>query len=101
MRPRFLLVGMANLSLPMGPVTGPGASLGRAQGQEAESKNMETEKTKPGCGKIDGQQVCKVAIQTNNVEVDDRGYIYIADRAGTGMHILGVTGEAKGLANTP
>ena len=32
--------------------------------------------------------VCKVAIQTNNVEVDDRGYIYAVDRANTGMHIL-------------
>jgi hypothetical protein len=34
------------------------------------------------------------AIQTNNVEVDDRGLIYIADRAGTGMHILKLTGTA-------
>lgn len=34
------------------------------------------------------------AIQTNNVEVDDRGYIYLADRAGTGMHILKLTGAA-------
>ena len=33
-------------------------------------------------------------IQTNNVEVDDRGYIYIADRAGTGMHIIKLTGDA-------
>ena len=35
------------------------------------------------------------AIQTNNPELDDRGYIYIADRAGTGMHILKLTGAAK------
>jgi hypothetical protein len=35
------------------------------------------------------------AIHTNNVELDDRGYIYIADRAGTGMHILKLTGEAR------
>jgi hypothetical protein len=35
------------------------------------------------------------AIQTNNVELDDRGYIYIADRAGTGMHILRLTGAAR------
>ncbi|MFI5090287.1 MAG: LVIVD repeat-containing protein [Terriglobales bacterium] len=34
-------------------------------------------------------------IQTNNVELDDRGYIYIADRAGTGMHILKLTGAAR------
>jgi hypothetical protein len=31
---------------------------------------------------------------TNNVEVDDRGLIYLADRAGTGMHIVKLTGEA-------
>jgi hypothetical protein len=35
------------------------------------------------------------AIQTNNVELDDRGYIYLADRAGTGMHIVRLTGAAK------
>ncbi len=34
------------------------------------------------------------AIQTNNVELDDRGYIYLADRAGTGMHIVKLTGKA-------
>jgi hypothetical protein len=42
---------------------------------------------------------CKIAIQTNNVEVDDRGLIYIVDRAGTGMHILELTGEARKVAN--
>jgi len=31
---------------------------------------------------------CRVAIQSNNVEVDDRGHIYVVDRANTGMHIL-------------
>jgi hypothetical protein len=39
------------------------------------------------------------AIQTNNVEVDDRGYIYIVDRANTGMHILELTGPARSLAD--
>jgi hypothetical protein len=43
--------------------------------------------------------VCKVAIQTNNVEVDDRGYIYAVDRANTGMHILELTGEARQAAD--
>jgi hypothetical protein len=42
---------------------------------------------------------CKIAIQTNNVEVDDRGYIYIVDRADTGMHILELTGAARAIAN--
>ncbi len=44
---------------------------------------------------------CKVAIQTNNVEVDDRGYIYIVDRADTGMHILELTGPARAIAKLP
>jgi len=35
---------------------------------------------------------------TNNVEVDDRGYIYIVDRARGGMHILELTGPARAIA---
>jgi hypothetical protein len=46
-----------------------------------------------------GQQRCKIAIQTNNVEVDDRGYIYAVDRANTGLHILELTGSARRIAN--
>jgi len=60
-----------------------------------------TEKTEPRCIKIDGTERCKVAIQTNNVEVDDRGYIYIVDRANTGLHILELTGEARRIAAFP
>jgi hypothetical protein len=54
-----------------------------------------TEATDKRCVKVNGQDRCKVAIQTNNVETDDRGYIYIVDRANTGMHILELTPEAK------
>src|SRR6202043_1767115 len=57
-----------------------------------------TDKTDKRCTDAAGQH-CKVAIQTNNVEVDDRGYIYIVDRANTGMHILELTGAARRLAN--
>jgi hypothetical protein len=32
---------------------------------------------------------------TNNVEVDDRGYIYIVDRVGSGMDIIELQGQAK------
>lgn len=39
------------------------------------------------------------AVTTNNVEVDDRGYIYIVDRHGLGMHILQLTGAAQAVAN--
>ena len=41
---------------------------------------------------------CQNAIETNNVEVDDRGLIYSADRANTGLHILRLTGHAKDVA---
>jgi hypothetical protein len=51
------------------------------------------------CTKFDGVERCKIAIQTNNVEVDDRGYVYIVDRANTGMHILELTGEARKVAS--
>jgi hypothetical protein len=54
----------------------------------------------PGCTMSntgrDGHMVN--AIHTNNVEVDDRGLIYIADRAGTGMHIIKLTGQAAAAA---
>ena len=40
-------------------------------------------------------------IQTNNVEVDDRGYVYAVDRANTGLHILELTGDARRIANLP
>ena len=39
------------------------------------------------------------AVTTNNVEVDDRGYVYIVDRHGLGMHILQLAGEARRAAN--
>ncbi len=57
-----------------------------------------TAATDKRCIKVDGQERCKVAIQSNNVETDDRGYIYVVDRANTGLHILEVTGEAKEIA---
>jgi len=60
-----------------------------------------TDKTEPRCVKVGGAERCKVAIQTNNVEVDDRGYIYIVDRANTGLHILELSGEARRVANFP
>jgi hypothetical protein len=60
-----------------------------------------TDKTDKRCVGTGADEKCKTAIQTNNVEVDDRGYIYIVDRANTGMHILELTGEARRVANLP
>jgi hypothetical protein len=56
-----------------------------------------TAATDKRCVRVNGQDRCKTAIQTNNVETDDRGYIYIVDRANTGMHILELTGEARAI----
>ncbi len=58
-----------------------------------------TDKTDKRCVGQGPEERCKVAIQTNNVEVDDRGYIYIVDRANTGMHILELSGSARKVAN--
>ena len=60
-----------------------------------------TANTDKRCVKVEGKDRCKIAIQTNNVETDDRGYIYIVDRANTGMHILELTGEARKAAGLP
>ena len=53
------------------------------------------------CVTVSGAERCKVAIQTNNVEVDERGYVYIVDRADTGLHILELTGAARTITNLP
>jgi len=60
-----------------------------------------TAATDKRCVKVDGQERCKIAIQTNNVETDDRGYVYIVDRANTGLHILELSGEARKIAGLP
>ena len=58
-----------------------------------------SDKTDKRCVGQGAEQHCKTAIQTNNVEVDDRGYIYAVDRANTGMHILALTGQARQAAD--
>jgi hypothetical protein len=60
-----------------------------------------TDKTDQRCVGQGAERRCKIAIQSNNVEVDDRGYIYIADRANTGLHIVELTGAARRVANFP
>lgn len=44
-------------------------------------------------------QPCKIAIDTTNVEVDDRGYIYLVDQNDAGMDIVELTGSARALAD--
>jgi hypothetical protein len=58
-----------------------------------------TAKTDKRCIEVAGAPRCKTAIQTNNVDVDDRGYVYLVDRADTGLHIVELTGPARAIAN--
>ena len=60
-----------------------------------------TEQTDKRCVGEGPNERCKVAIQSNNVEVDDRGFVYVVDRANTGMHIVELTGAARRVANFP
>lgn len=43
----------------------------------------------------------RLQFKANNVETDERGYIYVVDRANTGLHILEVTGSARAIAGLP
>jgi len=47
------------------------------------------------CSEVDGAEQCAHVIQTNNVNIDDRGYIYAVDRSNTGLHIVELTGTAR------
>jgi hypothetical protein len=53
-------------------------------------------RTEPQCAR--GDSGCRPATQTNNVEIDERGYIYSVDRAGSGMHVLRLTEDGKKAA---
>jgi hypothetical protein len=57
-----------------------------------------TDKTDARCVGTGDAQKCKVAIQTNNVEVDDRGYIF--STAENRMHTWQAVGARK-VANLP
>jgi len=49
--------------------------------------------TEPAHAEIDEPPAGRGIIQTNDVDLDYRGYIYITDRAGAGLHILEYTGN--------
>ena len=58
-------------------------------------------RTDKRCADEQNKTNCVPAVQINNVEVDDRGYVYAVDRANSGLYILEVTGEARTIANLP
>ncbi len=47
------------------------------------------------CTEVDGVEYCDRVISTNNVNIDDRGYIYAVDRSNAGLHILELSGDAR------
>jgi hypothetical protein len=53
-----------------------------------------TANTESSCSTINGSTQCFNTTMNDYVEYDDRGYVYAADRAGTGVTILSLTGEA-------
>ena len=57
-----------------------------------------TANTTLSCIEISRVEECDTAIQTNNVDLDDRGYIYAVDRASTGLVVLELTGVAREIA---
>jgi hypothetical protein len=58
-------------------------------------------RTDARCADEKAKTGCVPVIQINNVEVDDRGYLYAVDRANSGMFVLELTGEAREIASLP
>ena len=58
-----------------------------------------TPKTDVRCADEAKKTGCVPVTQINNVEVDDRGYLYAVDRANSGLFVLELTGEARAIAN--
>jgi hypothetical protein len=58
-----------------------------------------TDKTEERCVTTGTPPVttCKKAIQTNNLDTDNRGYVYAVDRANTGMHIVELSGKGRDI----
>ncbi len=51
------------------------------------------------CADERNKRGCVRVVQINNMEVDDRGYVYAVDRANSGVFVLEVTGEARRIAD--
>ncbi len=52
-------------------------------------------------GRGGNTKYCRKAIFSDLGEVDDRGYIYNMDRAGSGLTILQLTGDASAVVTGP
>ena len=57
--------------------------------------------TVASCATINGVSACQNATMNDYVEFDDRGFIYAADRAGSGVTVLSLTGDALKVVKSP
>jgi hypothetical protein len=87
---RLIFVAMFNAGLQVWDIRDPYNPRRVAYFIQAPNKN-----TKESCGTYHGDtKYCRKAIFSDLGEVDDRGYIYNMDRAGSGLTILQLTGDA-------
>ena len=91
---RLVFAAMFNAGLQVWDIRSPYQPRRVAYFIQAPNKN-----THENCGTYHGNQhYCRKATFSDLGEVDDRGYIYNFDRAGSGMTILKLTGEAAAAA---
>jgi hypothetical protein len=91
---RLIIAAMFNAGLQVWDIRDPYNPRRVAYFIQAPNKN-----TKELCGTYQGNtHYCRKAIFSDLGEVDDRGYIYNMDRAGSGLTILSLTGEAARVA---
>jgi hypothetical protein len=91
---RLLFVAMFNAGLQVWDIRDPYNPRRVAYFIQAPNKN-----THASCGNYQGNtKYCRKATFSDLGEVDDRGYIYNMDRAGSGLTILQLTGDASAVA---
>jgi hypothetical protein len=92
---KLVFVAMFNAGLQVWDIRDPFNPRRVAYFIQAPNKN-----TKENCGTYQGNtKYCRKAIFSDLGEVDDRGYIYNFDRAGSGLTILQLTGDAAKVAS--
>jgi hypothetical protein len=94
---KIIVAAMFNAGLQVWDIRDPYNPRRVAYFIQAPNKN-----TQASCGTFQGNtNYCRNAIFSDLGEVDDRGYIYNLDRAGSGMTVLKLTGEALRVVTAP
>ncbi|MFZ3238431.1 MAG: hypothetical protein WA184_24055, partial [Stellaceae bacterium] len=94
---KIMVVAMFNAGLQVFDIRDPYNPRRVAYFIQAPNRN-----TQASCGTYQGNtNYCRKAIFSDLGEVDDRGYIYNLDRAGSGMTVLKLTGDALDAVTAP